>query len=118
MPTRTPSLAVDVAVSDEQREDGVADVLLDGAAVIGDHRAHLRESVTEEALHPFRPEPYRRIRRTHDVDEQACDETELTTLVHSACIVAHLHAFFHHFGPLGRGTNQLCAGWRRASGGP
>jgi hypothetical protein len=72
----------------KEREDGVADVLLDRSAVFGDLDAHHPERVTQEAPRAFRPKPDRGIRRTHDVDEEASDQPDFTVGVHVASIVA------------------------------
>jgi hypothetical protein len=70
----------------EEGKDGVPHVLLDGAAMIGDGRAHLRERVTEKALHALGAEPDRRVGRTDDIDEQAGDEATFAPKVHAPAL--------------------------------
>jgi hypothetical protein len=68
----------------EQREDRVADVVLDRAALARDAGAHLRERFGEAAPHHLRANLHHHVRRAHHVDEQARDDPALAADIHSA----------------------------------
>jgi hypothetical protein len=61
----------------EQREHRVADVLLDGPAILGDDLEHVRERFIERSLEALRRSGHDEFRRAGNVEEEARNEAPL-----------------------------------------